>query len=236
MLAHRFVIRVLLFTALFVTGCRSLGFHAAAKPTASVRPVADFEAVTVTGSVAVDITVGGAFAVKVEGDQALARQVETRVAKQMLLVAAQRLDPKGAVRVKVVLPRLVRVQADGARVAVTAGATPDLDVVARGGSTVTVGGVQGGRLAVEGASASRIVVTGTADVLECTLSGASRGDARALIVGSAKVKLAGASRLDLSPKRAVSGEATGASKLAVWGKPRRIGVATRDSASVTVVR
>jgi hypothetical protein len=115
-----------------------------------------------------------------------------------------------------VLPRLLRLQAEAARVTVT--------------------GVKGRQLSVAGTGGSRIVVAGTADALECSLSGASRGDARELAVGSARVSLAGASRLDLRPRQSVSGEATGASKLAVWSKPKRVGVATRDSASVTYVR
>jgi hypothetical protein len=232
------VIRILPLAAIFLGagGCKSLGFHTG--KTAPAAPLAAFEAVTVTGGVTADITVGEELAVKVEGPSPQSRRVETRVEKGMLLVAARpALDPKAPpVRVRVTLPRLARVQVDGSTVTVTAGATPRLDIVAREGSTVNVGGVKGGRLVVEGASRSRIVVAGAADVLECALSGASRGDARQLAVGSARVSLAEASRLDLRPRQAVSGEATGASKLAVWSKPKRVGVATRDGSSVTYVR
>jgi hypothetical protein len=216
MLAYRFVIRIVpLAVILGAGGCKSLGFVGGSR-TAASRALTGFEAVDVTG-VTADIAVGEAFAVKVEGDAKVAGQVETRVEKDTLLVAARPgLDPKAPVRVRVVLPRLLRLQAEAARVTVT--------------------GVKGRQLSVAGTGGSRIVVAGTADALECSLSGASRGDARELAVGSARVSLAGASRLDLRPRQSVSGEATGASKLAVWSKPKRVGVATRDSASVTYVR
>jgi len=212
MLAYRTVIRVLPVALLLAAGgCQSLGLLGRAK--APAAPLSGFEAVAVTG-VTTDIAVGEAFAVKVEGDANAARQVETRVEKDTLLVTAR---PGAApMRVRVALPRLARVEAQAARVTVT--------------------GVKGGRLSIAGAGGSRIVVAGTAETLECSLSGASRGDARELAVGSARISLAGASRLDLRPRHSVSGEATGASKLAVWSKPKRVGVATRDSASVTYVR
>jgi hypothetical protein len=220
MLLDKRVIRVVPLAVIFLgaDGCKSLGLLDGAKPVEASRPVAGFEAVAITGGVTADVAVGGAFALKVEGNPALTRRVETRVEKGTLLVVARpRLEPKTAVRVRVVLPRLVGVSAHD-------------------GSTVTVGGVAGGTLVVRGAGGSRVVVAGTADLLECTLSDASRGDARELAVGSARVSLAGASRLDLRPRQVVSGEATGASKLAVWSKPKRVGVATRDGSSVTYVR
>jgi hypothetical protein len=212
MLACRIVIRVLLLAAMMgAGGCKTLGFQGRAR-TSAASALAGFEAVEVTG-VTTEITVGDAFAVNVEGAKD-ARSIETRVKDGALLVSAR--GPQAAAHVRVVLPRLARVRAQAAR--------------------VTVAGVKSDHLTVEGDEGSRIVVAGTVDVLECTLAGASRADARELTVTSAQISLAGASRLDLRPERAVSGQATGASKLAVWSKPKRIKVATRDSATVTMVR
>jgi hypothetical protein len=232
------LIRILPLAVTLLGGCKSLGFHTGSKPVEATRKLAGFEAVTVAGGVAVDIALGDAFSVTVDAPPALAQKVETRVEKAMLLVAVRpRLDPKsGPVRVRVVMPRLTRVQVEASSVTVAAGEIPQLDVVAREGGIVNVGGVKAERLLVEGRGASRIVVAGAARTLECVLAGASRGDARDLAVGTARVSLAEASRLDLRPRQMVSGEATGASKLAVWGKPKRMGVATRDGSSVTFVR
>jgi hypothetical protein len=231
------IVLSLALAVLGVGACKSLGFHG--RGPAAVNPrLNGFAAIELAGGLTAEILVGGDFAVAVEGDPALVRQVKARVEKEILLVA---LDPTAPaahapVRVRIALPALDRLQADGCRVAVTQAKAQKLAVVAHKGSTISVRGIDGGRLALEARDGSRIIVQGKADSLTFSLAGASRGDARALEVRTAQVTLAGASRLDLRPQQTVSGEASGASKLAVWSKPKRIGVATRDASSITYVR
>jgi hypothetical protein len=234
-LGDRLIVVSLALAVLGAGACKSLGFHDRAA--ASTAKLSGFEAVTLAGGLTAEIAVGAEFSVTTDGDQALARQVKARVDDQTLVVA---LDPKaarGPVRVRIGLPALRRLQAsDACRVTVTDAAGQSLEVAARTGSTISVAGIDGGRLALDATGGSRIVVAGKADSVAVSLAGASRGDARALKVRTARVTLAGASRLDLRPQQAVSGEASGASKLAVWSRPKRIGVATSEDASVTYVR
>jgi hypothetical protein len=138
-------------------------------------------------------------------------------------------------RVRVVLPALARVQAHGARVTVKAAASERLEIEAQKASNVMVEGIAAQQLVVEAIEGSRVVLTGTAEALQCSLSQASRADARQLEVRTARVSVADASRLDLRPRAALSGEASGASRVAVWSKPRRVRVATRDASRVTYV-
>jgi len=217
-----------------LAGCKSLGLD----PASPARNLTGFDEVEVLGRLTAEISVGDRFLVTVTGDQKLARQVETRVEDQTLLVTTrQEGDTRLAerVRVRVVLPALARLQAHGARVTVTGAATERLEVEAQKGATVTVDAIAAQRLVVEAIEGSRVVLVGSAESFQCALAQASRADARQLEVRTARVSVADASRLDLRPRTALSGEASGASRVAVWSKPRRVRVATRDEARVTYV-
>jgi len=236
-LGDRLLVIVSLALAVFGSGaCKSLGLSARGPTAAANRPLIGFDAVELAGGLTADIAVGNDFGVAIDGDQAVRRQVKARVEDRTLVVALEPNSAKGPVRVRIGLPALSRLEADACRVTVTGAAGQKLEVAARTGSTVNVGGIDGGRLVLDATDGSRIVVAGKADSVAFSLSGASRGDARALRVRTARVTLAGASRLDLRPQQAVSGKASGASKLAVWSKPKRIGVATHDASSITYVR
>jgi hypothetical protein len=235
--ANRAVILVGL--ALGAGACQSLGLGNHGKSAEVSPPLAGFDAIDVGGGLTADITIGGAFAVAIDGDKALARQVTARVEKETLVLAPKdKLDAhaKEGLHVRVTLPKLRRLEVGAAHAAVTGAGGPKLQIIARAGSTVNVGALEGSHLQLQATEGSRIVLAGAADTIDIALSGASRGDGRQLKLRAAKVDLAGASRLDLRPEQAVSGEATGASKLAVWSSPKRMKVATRGAASVTYVR
>jgi hypothetical protein len=218
--------------------CKSLGLGAHGKGEVS-PPLAGFDTIDVSGGLIVDITVGGAFAVAIDGDETLARLVDARVEKQTLVLAPRgKADAhaKEGAHVRVTLPELRRLEVDASRVAVSGAGGPKLQIIARAGSTVNVAALEGSHLRLEATQGSRLVLAGAADTIDIALAGASRGDGRQLKVRTAKVDLAGASRLDLCPEQGVSGEAKGASKLAVWSSPKRMKVATRGASSVTYVR
>jgi hypothetical protein len=230
-----------LFTLLFACtllgagACKHLGSLGLGKrpaPAAAAPVAAGFDAVEIEGDVTASIAVGGAFAVAIAGDEAAARQVGSRVENQTLVITA----PRPGATVTIALPSLQRLQVRGARVEVTGATAPKLTVAARGGSTVKLGGLHGDRLVLEAAEGSRIVLAGTARSLDFALSGNSSGDARALDLRTARVRLAGGCRLDLRPTQAVTGVASGSSKLAVWSTPKRVKVATRGDSVVNYVR
>jgi hypothetical protein len=232
---------IILSLALAILGsgaCKSLGFHGSGKSAPASPPLTGFDSVELAGGLTAEIAVGDDFEVAIEGDPALVRQIEAHVEEQTLVVARATKATRtgGPVRVRIALPALGRLQADACRVTVTGAAGKRLEVAAHGGSTVNVAGIDGDRLVLEATGGSRLVVAGKTDSVAFSLADASRGDGRELKARTAKVTLAGASRLDLRAQQAVSGEASGASKLAVWSKPKRIGVATRDASTVTYVR
>jgi hypothetical protein len=233
---HAVILVLLLGLAGGSSGCKLLGLLNRDKPV--TVQLSGFEAVRIAG-VPAAVTVGEDFKVVIEGDEDLARQIDARVEDDTLVVTA--ILEQGALatdgpRVRVALPTLRRLQVSGTQVTVAGPSGPKLDVAARDGSTVVLNGLESRHLVLESGERSRIVVAGSASSAQFSLSGGSRGDARQLKVRAAKVTLSEASRLDLRPDRTLSGEASGASKLAVWGKPKRVGVATRDTSTVSYVR
>jgi hypothetical protein len=219
-------------------GCKSLAFlHT--RGAAAARPaLAGFDSVQISGPLDAQLTVGEAFEVRIEGDRAATAKVNARLAERTLVVDAPAAGgaAKEAVKLRVTLPRLQNLKVDGARVAATGPFGATLEVSASHAGTVHIDGAGGGRLLVEALDGSRVVLAGTADALYFTLTGGSRGDARQLKVRTAKVSLAGASRLDLNPEQALSGKATGGSRVALWNKPKRVAVATRDASDINYVQ
>ena len=237
MVSNRFWVVVLAMAGLGVSasGCKSLGMFQRGQ--AAQPSVAGFDSVQIGPGVTADISVGGDFALAIDADRALARQVTARVENQTLVVSRPGVDPATAqpVHLRVVMPRLRRLEVSGSRVALAGAAGPKLDIAAREHGTVNASAVDAGRLSLIASDGSRMVLAGVAQTLDVALSGGSRGDARQLLVRNARVNLGEASRLDLRPERTVSGKATGGSRLAVWSKPRRLGVATRDASDVAYI-
>jgi hypothetical protein len=226
-----FIVFITVFAA---GGCASLGLRSRSNAPDAERTLTGFDAVEITGAVSAEIVEGPAFAVTLGAERA----AEARVNGETLVVTAARpasAAARGGVTVRISMPVLRRLQVAGARVVVKGTSAPRLEIAAREAAVVNLEGTRAARLVIE-ARGSRMVVAGESDSVQLALAEASRVDARALKVRTAKVSLAGASRLDLRPDRLVSGNATGASMLAVWSQPKRVKVATRDRASVSYVR
>ena len=235
MLLDRLGVLGLAVAVLGASGCKS--FSVFNRGPAGAQPaVSGFEGVRIGPGLDADVSVGGDFAFTVQGDRALVRQVVARVENQELVVTRAPGAHADPIHLRVVLPRLHRLQAERARVTVAGAAGPRLEITARDKAAVNASALDAGRLVLDASDASRVVLAGTAQSLDVSLSGGSRGDARQLAVRNARVDLGQASRLDLRPERAVSGKATGGSRLAVWSKPKRMAVATRDASDVNYVR
>jgi hypothetical protein len=225
---------IVFITVVAAGGCTSLGLRSRAKAPDAERALTGFDAVEITGAVRAEIVEGPAFAVNLGA----ARAAEARLNGETLVetaTAPASTAAGGGVTVRISMPVLRRLQVAGARVVVKGASAPRLEIAAREGAVVNLEGTRAARLVIE-ARGSRMVVAGETDSVQLALTEASRVDARALKVPTAKITLAGASRLDLRPERLVSGNATGASMLAVWSQPKRVKVATRGRASVSYVR
>jgi hypothetical protein len=242
-IARRPVIALLFVHALLGAGaCKSLGLGARAPNL--VQPLAAFDAIEISEGVAATITVGGDPSVAVEPAAGRGGQLEARVVNGTLVLSnRQSSSQSGAgapasnkLHVRVVVPALRRLQVSGSEVQLDGPAAARLEIAARNASTVKIAGVRGVRLVLQASEGSRVAVAGTTNTLVADLSGGSRGDARELEVRTAKVHLDGACRLDLRPTRAITGEASGSSRLAVWSTPKRVKVATRGDSAVDYVR
>lgn len=199
------------------------------------RQLTGFNVVEIGGAIDADVTAGGtAFSVEVSGDPAAVPLVITRVKGETLEVMRESSSSNaGKVHVSVKLPTLLGVELSGASTAVVAGLSGEgIRVAASGASRLKVKDTKGTHLALDASGASTVDVTGAIDDLVTDVSGASQVHARDLVVRKAVVDVSGASRLELNGKD-VSGDATGASSVQVWGGPQRLAVETSGASSVT---
>ena len=114
-----------------------------------------------------------------------------------------------------------------------AGATaPQLKLEASGASRINASSVRAEQIAVGASGASHVFLGGGAGKLDADLSGASHLEARGLTTRTAEVEVSGASSAELTGQEAVSGSASGASHVKVWGNPPKLAVETSGASSV----
>ena len=174
------------------------------------------------------------------GDANLLPYVETRVTGHTLVLATRRhanLRPRAGLSVLVRLPELRRLEAHGASRVVASGLRgPSLVLLLTGASRVRALDVEGERLRVEGHGASDVELTGRVDHLRAQLTGACHVHGRGLGTRRASLELSGASDLDLTGGEDVTGEASGASTVRVWGPAPRLAIETTGASSVRWMR
>jgi hypothetical protein len=243
-------VRGLFVTALLAAagGCAwtsSSKVHGSGKAAEDRRAAEGFTAVEVGGALEADVVVGRPFSVVVAGDDNLVPLVRTEVSDGRLVVRMKdrvNAQPKAGLSVTVHLPRLERAEASGAStVTVTgtvtgAGAAAALALGASGASKLSAADVAGDAVDVEASGASQVKVAGTSTQLRAEVSGASQLEARALAVRTAALDVSGASGAEVTGHDAVSGSASGASNVKVWGSPSRLAVSTSGASSVESMR
>jgi hypothetical protein len=218
--------------ALFlVVGCRSARTTPTPGSAGNIRALSGFTAVEIGGAVEAEVTAGQPFSVEVSGEPAAVAEVTTRVKGEILEV-----DRKGSVggnvRVSIKLPALRGVEVAGASNVRVAGLSGEgMRLEASGASRLRATATKGEHLAIDASGASRVDVDGVIDDLVTDVSGASQVRAKELAVRKAVVDVSGASRLELRGKE-ISGDASGASTVEVWGAPEKMAVDTSGASSV----
>jgi putative autotransporter adhesin-like protein len=227
------VIALLLFAA-----CKSTPAPApSAGPAVSgKRQLAGFNVVEIGGAIGADVTAGPDFSVEVSGDPAAVALVITKVQGETLVVTRERSsgsnEVQGKVHVDIKLPVLRGIEVSGASEAVVSGLGGEgIRVGASGASQLKVKATKGAHLAIDASGASTVEIAGAIDNLVIDVSGASQVRARDLTVRKAVVDVSGASKLELNGQD-VSGDASGASSVLVWGGPQRLAVETSGASSV----
>lgn len=200
------------------------------------RAVENFTAVEIGGSLKGEIIVGEPFSVVVKGDDNLVPLVQTKLdGNQLEVEVKNRVDirPKAGLSIIIRMPKLERAEASGASELKVGGATgPQLELEASGASHLHAAGVSGDALKVGASGASEVKLGGGVAKLEVDLSGASSLAARELTARTADVDVSGASNADVTSQEAVSGSASGASSVRVWGNPPKLAVDTSGASSV----
>jgi hypothetical protein len=222
----------------FVLG--AFGARVAAQPPAAAarteqkRDVGGFKGIDVSKAIVADIAVGQPFKLTVTADAAQLPFVETEVRDGTLHVGRKRGAPRqeGEVRVTIQLPALERLGLSGASRAAVTGLTGSADLDLSGASQARLLDVKGQTLKLDTSGASVVEATGSVAELNADISGASQARIKALAVKSARVDVSGASTLEITGQDSITGDASGASKVRVWGKPARLAVDTSGASSV----
>jgi hypothetical protein len=234
------LVRAAIAAVMLLAGCKSAtqAPPPSAGPTASgKRDAAGFSLVEIGGAIDAEVTAGPAFSVEVSGEPAAVELVTTKVRGETLTVGRENSSSSaGKVHVTIKLPVLRGIELNGASNATVVGLGGEgIRVAASGASRLTVKGVKGEHLAIDASGASNVHLTGAIDDLVIDVSGASTVKARDLVVRKAVVDVSGASTLELNGKD-VSGDASGASHVQVWGGPQRLAVEASGASSVRSVQ
>jgi hypothetical protein len=220
---------------LLVVGCRSARIDRASAPgsAGNVRALTGFTAVEIGGALEVEVIAGQPFFVEVTGDPAAVADVTTRVKGEILEVGRKGTSGnQGKVKVSIKLPALHGVELAGASQARVIGLGGDgMRLEASGASHLYATAIKGEHLAIDASGASRVEALGTIDDLVTDVSGASRVNAKELLLRKVVVDVSGASTLVVRGKE-ISGDASGASTVQVWGAPEKLAVDTSGASSV----
>lgn len=172
-------------------------------------------------------------------DDNLFEFLDVRVAGATLILDAIRnIDADSSAIVEVVAPSLEGIDVSGAvTLEVTGGVGgDDVELEASGASRVRVDSIEAGDVHLRASGASRISISGGFIAeLEGDASGASFLDLREVsLTGDASLDLSGASQAEVTAAGRVSGSASGASSLVVYGDPSSVDVSTSGASNVRV--
>lgn len=215
------------------------------------RKVAGFDSLRCGSVLTVDVQVGPAQHVHVEGDDNLLRHIRTDAAGGTLYVRAEgSFEAKRRLRVVVAMPRLRRLIAEGAAQCNVVSLRGDkLEIECRGSSQTRIHGSaarieatvrDAAQLRIMGLAAEEIRLdadgsgqveaAGTAASLNATLRSAATLQAYDLVAKDALVEASGASRAEVTAKRSLSASARGSASLRYRGEPATTRI-DRDAAA-----
>lgn len=187
--------------ALLVVGCsvtRGSGVAASDE-----RVVDDFDSIEVSGSVEVQVAVGPAAAVVVEGDDNIVEIIRTRVRDRRLVIDT---EPGRSYRTSE--PLIVRAT------------TPSLvGIEVSGSADVMAAGVEASTLTLEVSGSGSIRPVGTAADLEVDVSGSGAVDAAALDASEANVAVSGSGSVVVSVSRTLRADVSGSGTVEYLGDP-----------------
>jgi hypothetical protein len=192
--------KLLTFAALALGGCHVSGIKGNGDIVTQNRPVQEFSSVDAEGAFTID-WVPGPPSCTITTDENLQSRVETRMRGSKLeLDWHGQLRPTRGVKVKISSSTLTAARLSGA-------------------VRLTATKLSGKGFYLEGSGATRVAVDGTVGELLATMSGASRLDAEALQVKTAKLSISGAGKAEVAASDSLKVSISGAGKVTYSGNP-----------------
>jgi hypothetical protein len=199
------VIGVVLSGGCGLSGIKDLsGVQGSGNAKTETRKADGFKRVDASGAVNVEIVSQKNFSVSVEADDNLLQNIKTEVSGDTLKIYSEdKISPKTQINVKISMPEIIGLEISGA-------------------SSANVLGVNSDLVELKASGASKVRVEGEVIKLKVDASGASKIDAEGLKGEDASVDVSGASSATILATEEVDLDASGASKIAYVGEPKRI--------------
>ncbi len=195
-LLRRSVLALLLMTPLVGCGERGNGTVAT-----QARPASAFTEVAVHGAMELQLSVGDAYTIQLEGDSNLLPLINTDISDE-------RLDIRVRTTVSPKLPLVAKVTA------------PSFDYVEGAGATdIHLSGVDSESLKLVLSGAGEMTVAGKATSLDVDVSGAGSIDAQKLVASNVEVDVSGAGSVDLGAPKKLDVDISGAGSVTHDGEP-----------------
>jgi hypothetical protein len=247
-------------TALVTTGCVNvIAVHGSGILEVREYSVEEFATVEVERALRVQVTVDpdAQPSVRVTMDDNLFDYLDVWERSGILTLSSTRnMRPSRDAVIEVVTPRLGWLEASGASRVLVFGdvEATALDLRLSGASEIVVDGpvradaftltssgasrvtadlLEVARARIEASGASRLTLTGVAEIVDLRVSGASTFNGSNLDAIDVDASVSGASRVDVRASGTVRGSASGASHVDVWGEPARVDVTTSGASQVT---
>jgi hypothetical protein len=164
-----------------------------------------FREIKAGNAVILIITVQEEFAITVEGDERLLKDVKTEVEGETLIISTKgnKISPTNKIRLKISMPELLNLELWGASEATVTKAKSDSLKIQAGGTSV-------------------VKIDGETKSLAAMANGASKIDAEDLKTENAGVKTAGTSEITVFASNELNAEAFGASTVYYLGEPKSL--------------
>ncbi|GEM_PF-3979204 len=188
-------------------GCdaaKSISDKNSQKYVSEMRADANFKEIKAGSAVILIISVQEEFAVTLEGEERLLKDVKTKVEGETLVISTSgKISPENKVRLKISMPELVGINLWGA-------------------SEATVTNVKSNSFEIQTGSTSTLKIDGETKSLTANANGASKIDAEVLRAEKAEVRAAGTSEITISVSDDLYAEAYGASTVFYAGEPKNL--------------
>ncbi len=238
-------LRALVLPLLFLAptiGCNALalvgptlrGSGTIVSETRNVGPITSIE---IIGAMQARVSPGETPSLQIEADDNILPLIKTEVRNGRLVARVEfqgSINPSKPIALTVTTPTLNGIAAHGAS-KIDATATPgeQFAIEVSGASEVRVDAIDVSTLVVDISGAGKAQVSGQANTVTLSNSGASNLDATQLKSESAKVNLSGASTAEVVVSSSITGDLSGASRLRVHGNPAKRDLETSGASNLS---